>query len=178
MDACRAEVGNGDPNLQERRALCLRRRSGASMSACPRHRCGAMGPWDVHVPLAGGYSRCGGPHSRVRAAYVNVYLSNPTFRMDSDQMRVAVQRQLGVPLTCCAEAASANDQVDEFGDVFVNSGVDNDRPEHTSRHNAVLRQWIAGLKRGWPGKGKVRGDVGQRYRRASPNAKPDAWVWL
>ena len=70
-----AEVGNGDPNLQERRALCLRRRSGASMSACPRHRCGAMGPWDVHVPLAGGYSRCGGPHSRVRAAYVNVYLS-------------------------------------------------------------------------------------------------------
>ena len=103
--------------------------------------------------------------------------SNPTFRMDSDQMRVAVQRQLGVPLTCCAEAASANDQVDEFGDVFVNSGVDNDRPEHTSRHNAVLRQWIAGLKRGWPGKGKVRGDVGQRYRQASPNAKPDAWVW-
>ena len=103
--------------------------------------------------------------------------SNPAFRMDSDQMLVAVQRQLGVPLSCCVEAASANDQVDAFGDIFVNSGVDNDRPEHTSRHNAVLRQWIAGLKRGWPGKGRVRGDVGQRYRRVSPDAKPDAWIW-
>ena len=92
--------------------------------------------------------------------YLNAIPSKPAYRLLSPELRIALQRQLGLPLD------DIPDGVDRYGDKLLN-GTNN-----TTRHYHVLNK-IDDMFRGSTGATWKKEPPPHDYARYSPGAKPD-----